>query len=305
MIAEGVYPSNTEQGYFVRRLLRRSVRYADTLAIPHGRFKDLATSVIETYEGHYPNLKEHGEQILNAILTEEEQFRKTLQRGLHEFEKLAQEHISGDDAFILFTTYGFPYELTDELAREKGLTVNRNEFDVKMQKHQELSRKGAEQKFKGGLADHSDKVVQYHTVTHLLLAALRALLGEHVHQAGSNITAERLRFDFTHPDKVERETLDKIEDWVNNVIGTGGDVTIETMKKTDAEADSTIEGSFWDKYPDEVNVYVVAGHNGTIFSKELCGGPHVKKLEDIKGTFKITKEESSSRGVRRIKGVLE
>lgn len=174
-----------------------------------------------------------------------------------------------------------------------------------MKDHREKSRAGAEQKFKGGLADHSEKVVQYHTATHLMLAALRHFLGDHIHQAGSNITGERLRFDFTHPEKIEREMLDKIEDWVNASIKTGGVVTIDNMPKTTAEADPTIEGSFWDRYPDEVKVYTVTGNDGTIFSRELCGGPHVKQLQDINGIFKITKEESSSAGVRRIKAVLQ
>jgi alanyl-tRNA synthetase len=174
-----------------------------------------------------------------------------------------------------------------------------------MEEHKEKSRAGAEHKFKGGLADNSDKVVQYHTTTHLMLAALREILGDHVHQAGSNITGERLRFDFTHPEKVDRETLDKIEDWVNNAIKTGGEVTTETMPKDEAEKDPTVEGSFWERYPDEVKVYTIKGNNDMVFSRELCGGPHVKKIDDITGTFRIKKEESSSAGVRRIKAVLE
>jgi len=173
-----------------------------------------------------------------------------------------------------------------------------------MWEHREKSRAGAEHKFKGGLADHSEKVVQYHTATHLMLAALRSILGKHVHQAGSNITGERLRYDFTHPEKVEKETLEKVEAWVNNAIQTGGKVTIETMSKEAAEKDKTIEGSFWERYPADVKVYTVQGNDGTVFSKELCGGPHVSFLEDIKGTFKIQKEESSSAGVRRIKAIL-
>jgi len=182
--------------------------------------------------------------------------------------------------------------------------VDKVGFEKLMEEHREKSRAGAEHKFKGGLADNSEKVVQYHTATHLMLAALRHFLGDHVHQKGSNITGERLRFDFTHPEKVDRETLDKIEAWVNNAIQTGGEVTIETMAKDKAEADPTVEGSFWDRYPDEVKVYTVTGNNNTVFSRELCGGPHVEKLADIKGTFKIKKEESSSAGVRRIKAVL-
>lgn len=329
MIGDGILPGNSEQGYFVRRLLRRAVRYADMLEIPAGKFQNLAESVIGKYEEHYTNLAEHREAIKDAIAKEEAQFRKTLENGLKQFNKIelqvhvtkeelqraketgeklenleTRKAISGKNAFDLFTTYGFPIELTEEIAAEKGLVVDKTGFEKLMEEHREKSRAGAEQKFKGGLADQGEKTVQYHTTTHLMLAALRDILGDHVHQAGSNITGERLRYDFTHPEKVDRETLDKIEAWVNNAIQTGGQVTIETMSKDDAEKDPTIEGSFWDRYPDEVKVYVVTGNDGTVFSKELCGGPHVETLGDISGTFKIKKEESSSAGIRRIKAVL-
>src|SRR6056297_232800 len=328
MIGDGVLPSNAEQGYFVRRLLRRAVRFADTLGIPAGELAQLAESVITTYEAHYTNLTSSRADITAAIAAEEEQFRKTLKKGLEQFHKLQlQVHastkmedgkkvidqdsvhtvtaISGKNAFDLFTTYGFPIELTEEIAAERGLAVDRAGFTKLMDEHREKSRAGAAHKFKGGLADHSEKVVEYHTATHLMLAALRHFLGDHVHQAGSNITGDRLRFDFTHPEKVERDTLDQIEQWVNNAIATGGEVTIETMAKTAAEDDPTVEGSFWDRYPDEVKVYTITGTDRTVFSRELCGGPHVAKLEDIKGTFVIKKEESSSAGVRRIKAVLQ
>ncbi|MEZ4200139.1 MAG: alanine--tRNA ligase-related protein [Candidatus Paceibacterota bacterium] len=337
MVGDGVLPSNTEQGYFVRRLLRRSVRYADALELPTGSLGTLASSVIKTYQTHYTNLSDKQADIVHTINQEEEQFRKTLARGLREFEKRdvtiaaeplklklnpatkkllkeqfplkvkakkSFEGIGARRAFELFTTYGFPIELTIEEAAKHGKKVDIEGFERLMKEHKEKSRAGAEQKFKGGLADHSEKVVQYHSATHLMLAALRHFLGEHVHQAGSNITGERLRFDFTHPEKVERETLDKIEAWVNNAIKMGGVVTTETMPKNQAENDPTVEGSFWDRYPDEVKVYTMTGTDGTIFSRELCGGPHVEKLEDIIGTFKIKKEESSSAGVRRIKAVL-
>ncbi len=306
MIGDGVLPSNTEQGYFVRRLLRRAVRYADKLEVPAGELANLAESVIHTYETHYTGLSDKKDSIIAAIKTEEEQFRKTLEKGLREFEKITQKGgVSGEDAFVLFTTYGFPYELTEELASEKDLTIDKDTFDSKMEEHQAKSRAGAEQKFKGGLADHSDKVVQYHTATHLMLAGLRKYLGKDVHQAGSNITGERLRFDFTYPEKVDRETLDKVEEFVNDAIKTGGNVTIDMMPKIEAENDPTVEGSFWDRYPDEVKVYTMTGDDGTVFSRELCGGPHVEKLAELEGTFKIKKEESSSAGVRRIKAVLE
>ncbi len=328
MIGDGVLPSNSEQGYFVRRLLRRAVRYADTLGIGAGELAHFAESVIATYHAHYPNLRESETTIIDAIKQEEEQFRKTLEKGMKQFEKISlqihlhteevdgkkvldHEHaeavraISAQNAFDLFTTYGFPIELTEEIATEKGLVVDRAGFETLMEEHRAKSRAGAEQKFKGGLADHSEKVVQYHTCTHLMLAGLRKELGTHVHQAGSNITGERLRFDFTHSEKVERDILDKVEAFVNAAIKTGGVVSIEMLPKTAAQADETIEASFWDRYPDEVKVYTMTGTDGTVFSRELCGGPHVEKLEDIQGTFKITKEESSASGVRRIKAILE
>ncbi len=327
MIGDGVMPGNTEQGYFVRRLLRRAVRFADVLEIPAGEFKNLAESVIVKYKDHYTNLATKQAEITDAIEKEETQFRKTLENGLKQFNKISlQVHvqtkevdgkkvidqesattkkaISAQNAFDLFTTFGFPIELTEEIATEKELVVDRGGFEKLMEEHKEKSRAGAEQKFKGGLADHSDIAVQYHTATHLLLAALREILGTHVHQAGSNITGERLRFDFTHGEKVEGETLERIEAWVNNAIATKGKVTIETMAKDKAENDKTIEGSFWERYPDEVKVYTIGGEDN-IISRELCGGPHVKQLSDITGTFKIKKESSSSAGVRRIKAVLD
>jgi alanyl-tRNA synthetase len=314
MIADGVLPGNTEQGYFVRRLLRRAVRFADVLGIPAGELKNLAHSVIDTYKGHYTSLGDSHEAIMDSIAGEEAQFRITLARGLKEFEKTdasanlgtgASFHgIGAERAFQLFTTYGFPVELTTELAKEQGKEVDIDGFNKLMSEHKEKSRAGAEQKFKGGLADQSETVVQYHTATHLMLAGLRKFLGDHVHQAGSNITGERLRFDFTHSEKVERETLDQIEEFVNNIIQHGGEVTIDIMSKDDAESDPTVEGSFWDRYPDEVKVYTMKLADGTVVSRELCGGPHVEKLTEIKGAFKIKKEESSSAGVRRIKAVL-
>ena len=305
MIGDSVLPGNTEQGYFVRRLLRRAVRYADILGIPAGTFASLAESVISSYEGHYTYLTDKRDEIKNVINAEEELFHKTLEKGSREFTKLAAGGtVSGRDAFILFTTYGFPYELTEELAAEQGIIVDRKAFDAEMQEHQAASRAGAEQKFKGGLADSSEVVVRYHTATHLLLAALRHFLGDHVHQAGSNITGERMRFDFTHGEKVEPAQLEQIEAWVNEQIRNGGEVTTEIMTKSVAEADETVEGSFWDRYPDEVKVYTIKLADGTVVSRELCGGPHVATLTELTPTFKIKKEESSSAGVRRIKAVL-
>jgi len=304
MVGDGIHPGNTEQPYFVRRLIRRAMRYADILGIPPGELKHLAESVIETYKGHYTNLADKREEIIEAIGKEEEQFRKTLERGLKELEKIKESHIDGKTTAILFTTYGFPYELILEVAKETGKTVDEKGFQEEMQKHQELSRAGAEHKFKGGLADHSEKVVQYHTATHLLLAGLRKELGEHVHQAGSNITGERLRFDFTHGEKVSDDVLRKVEVFVNNIIAKGATVTTDIRNKEEAKKDPTIEASFWERYPDEVKVYTVQGPDGELFSRELCGGPHVQTTEGM-GTFKIQKEESVAAGIRRIKAVLE
>jgi len=329
LIGDGVTPSNTDQGYILRRLLRRSVRHADSIGLPAGNLKTLGKIVIRMYGDHYKNLEERKSIILDTIGTEEEKFRDTLENGLKQFNKVelqihlqskevegkkiidtkkepeTRRAINAQNAFNLFTTYGFPIELTEEIATEKGLVVDKKGFQKLMEEHRKISRAGAEQKFKGGLADHSEKVVQYHTATHLLLAGLRKELGKDVHQAGSNITGERLRFDFTHSEKVERGTLDKIEEFVNNVILSHANVTIEVVDKHVAREDATIEGSFWEKYPEKVNVYTITGPDGTVYSRELCGGPHVDNTVEIKGTFKITKEESSSAGVRRIKAILE
>lgn len=306
LISDGVHPGNSDQDYFVRRLLRRAVRFADQLSIPEGKFAELAESVIDTYKEHYPILAAKRQEIIDSISKEETQFRKTIETGLREVLKLAKDgKLSGEDVFILFTTYGFPLELTEEVARENDIEIDSHGFAEKMKQHKDLSRAGAEQKFKGGLADHSEKVLQYHTATHLMLAGLQAEISPNIHQAGSNITGERLRFDFTHSDKIEREALDRVEEFVNKAIKTGGEVTIDMLSKSKAQEDKSIEASFWDRYPDEVKVYTIKGSDGMIFSRELCGGPHVEKLSDIKGTFKITKEESSSAGIRRIKAVLE
>ncbi len=329
MIGDDVYPSNTDQGYFVRRLLRRAVRYADKLQMPAGSFAELASSVITTYNGHYPYLQEKAAMIRYTIAEEEQQFRKTLEAGLKQFNKIslqihltskevdghkvidksvapvAKQAISAQNAFDLYTTYGFPIELTEEIATEKGLIVERAGFETLMEEHKTTSRAGAEQKFKGGLADSSELVIKLHTATHLMLAGLQKVLGSHIHQAGSNITGERLRYDFTHGEKIADSDLRTVEVYVNHALKVGGEVTIETMPRSTAEKDPTIEASFWDRYPDEVKVYTMTGRDGVIYSRELCGGPHVAKLEDITGTFKIIKEESSSAGIRRIKAILE
>lgn len=315
LISDGVSPDSADQGYFVRRLLRRAVRFADTLGIKAGVLAELASSVIDIYSTQYPSLDENRSEILVAVSNEEDQFRKTMEAGLKKFNKIvsslltdessdSKKIITGHNAFELYSTYGFPIELTEELAQERNLTVAKMEFTTLMEEHRAKSRLGADQKFKGGLADNSAKVIEYHTTTHLMLAALRTILGNHVHQAGSNITGERLRYDFTHPEKLSDEQIKEVEKMVNTAISNGGKVTIEIMPKSIAEKDTTIEASFWDRYPDEVKVYTMRNHEGEILSRELCGGPHVNNLEEISGTFKITKEESSSSGVRRIKAIL-
>jgi len=304
MIADGVRPSNTEQGYFLRRLLRRMIVHADRLGLPEGAIIELPEKVSFHYKEAHPIVDLSLPDIKTIFREEEERFRVTLKKGLKEFEKIAVKNISGEDAFKLFSTYGFPLEVTEELAEEKGISVDRATFQEHMQKHQDQSRAGAEQKFKGGLADSSEKTTMLHTATHLMLASLRKHLGEHVHQAGSNITTERTRFDFTHPEKVQRDILDSVEAYVNDAISKKCDVIIEQIPKEEAQQQG-VEGSFWERYPDVVNVYSVKCDDGTVYSQELCGGPHVKNTGDIVGTFKIKKEEASSAGVRRVKAVLE
>jgi len=304
LVGDDVMPSNTDQGYVLRRILRRAIRYADIIGIPAGALSSLTAAVIETYEPSYPEFSGKKELIIREIAKEENKFRETLSRGMKEFEKKRMAgSISGADAFDLFSTYGFPLEMTKELAAEYGVSIDARAFKEEFRKHQDLSRTASAGKFKGGLADHSEKVTMLHTSTHLMLAGLRKYLGEHVHQAGSNITEERTRFDFTHPEKVSRDILDDVESYVNEAIAMRCVVAMEQIPKEDAKAQG-VEGSFWEKYPETVNVYAVKNDKGTTYSAELCGGPHVANTGDIKGTFRIIKEEASSAGVRRIKAIL-
>lgn len=297
MIADGVIPSNTEQGYILRRLLRRAVRHADKLGMKHGSLFWLAETVVEKYKNVYSNLEEKKEEIKKEIDKEEQNFRKTLVQGMKEFEK-------GVDAFTLFTSYGFPLELTLELAKEKGVEVDVKKFEEEMKKHQDLSRAGAEKKFKGGLGDTSEKSLQYHTATHLLHKALRMVLGDTVMQKGSNITPERLRFDFTYGAKMTDEQKKKVEEIVNEQIQKALPVEVVSLPKEEAEKTGALH-FFGDKYGDVVTVYYIGENLENAFSKEFCGGPHVKNTSDLKGIFKIQKEEAVSAGVRRIKAVLE
>lgn len=303
LIADHVYPGNTDRGYFVRRLIRRGVRYADLLGIKEGAFASVVRPIADMYRDQYPEVAARAVEIEKAVTEEESRFRATLARGLKEFERLATTNISGADAFILFSTYGFPFELTREIAAERGVSIDENAFREEMKKHQDVSRAGSEQKFKGGLADHSEKTTRLHTATHLMLAGLRKYLGDGVHQAGSNITEERARFDFTYPEKVSREILDKVEAFVNEAIGAGAPVETEILDKEVAKRQG-VEGSFWEKYPEKVTVYRVKSADGTVYSEELCGGPHVSNTSGM-GRFRIVKEETSSSGVRRVKAVLE
>lgn len=316
MIADGVTPKNIDQGYILRRLIRRAIREAYKMGYEDAFATEIASIYIEQFSPIYESVKNNAEKIKNELSIEETKFSKTLKDGVREFDKIVNgfqiafersgkkvTQISWGKAFTLFDTYGFPIEMTLELAKESGLTVDMEGFDIAFQKHQELSRTSAAGKFKWGLADDGVETVALHSTCHLMLAGLRKVLGEGVHQAGSNITAERLRFDFTHPEKMTPEQISAVEDYVNEAISSGLTVTMTNMDK--AEAQSTgVEWAFWEKYPDIVKVYTMVGENGTAYSRELCGGPHVENSKEM-GKFKITKEESSSAGVRRIKAVLQ
>ncbi|MEK7593601.1 MAG: alanine--tRNA ligase [Patescibacteria group bacterium] len=304
MMGDGVTPSNADRGYILRRLIRRAAVKSGGKLTPES-VALLVSAVAETYHNVYDNIEINLEKIIENINREINKFSDSLIKGMKEFSKISLGgHVSGVQASTLFTTFGFPIETIIELAKERGITVDERGFREEIKKHQELSRAGAEQKFRGGLADTSEKTVMLHTSTHLMLAGLRKYLGEHVHQAGSNITTERTRFDFTHPEKVPREILDKVEMYVNEAIGKGCAVSIEQIPKEEAQKRG-VEGSFWEKYPDVVNVYMVKAPDGAVYSQELCGGPHVENTRNILGRFKIMKEEASSAGVRRIKAVLE
>ena len=301
---KGVTPSNVGAGYVLRRLIRRAVRHGKKIGIEKAFLADLAESVIANFKGPYPELHENAEKIKNELTAEENKFNETLRKGEAEFEKLLPnlmknpaKIIPGRVAFRLYDTFGFPVELTEELASEYGMKVNREEFDEAFKKHQELSRAGSEQLFKGGLADNSETTTKYHTATHLLQQALTLVLGEHIAQKGSNITSERMRFDFAHFEPMTKEQIKKVEDIVNEQIKNDIPVTMEIMSLDDAKK-SGARALFGEKYESTVKVYTIGS-----FSKEVCGGPHVERTGSI-GTFKIQKEQSSSAGVRRIRAVI-
>lgn len=303
IISDGVVPSNTDQGYILRRLIRRSVFNTKNRKLEKIEIEKIVDAIVSVYGDIYENIKEKRDEIVLEIHKEAERFDKTLHSGIKEFEKISDKNISAKDAFILFSTYGFPIEMTIELADQKNISVDFDGFKIEMKKHQDLSRAGADQKFKGGLGGHGEMETKYHTATHLLHQALRDVLGEEVSQKGSNITAERLRFDFSYGSKMTDEQKKKVEEIVNQKIKEALPVNKVVMKKEDALKTGALH-FFGDKYGDEVNVYFIGDSLETAYSKEFCGGPHIENT-GILGKFKIIKEEGISTGVRRIKAVLE
>lgn len=304
IICDGGRPSNIDRGYVLRRLIRRMIRHMNKLEIDLSEISTLIDINVDNLKEMYPDLSKNKEKIRSVMLEEKDKFVKTLVHGEKEFSKEKQKaqeqgktQIDGEVVFRLYDTYGFPPEVTSELAKENGMTVDLEEFNRLFKKHQEKSRLGSEQKFKGGLADQNEKTIAYHTATHLLHQALKTILGDHVKQSGSNITEERLRFDFTHPQKMTKEEIKQVEDLVNEQIQKDLPVTCEEMTYDQAKESGAI-GLFTNKYGDKVKVYTIGN-----FSKEICGGPHVTHTGNM-GTFKIKKEESSSSGIRRIKAVL-
>lgn len=321
MAVDGVVPSNTAQGYVMRRLLRRAIRRGYELGIESNLTTEVAQVVIDEYKQTYPELQTNNQLIIEVLRTEENLFRKTLERGIHEFTKRTSEldfskrppvptgqrtELTGKLVFTLFDTYGFPAELSIEEAEKEGVKIQadwKEDFDKLMLQQKDRSRTATAGQFKGGLAEHSEATTKYHTATHLMYKALRNVLGDHVVQRGSNITNERLRFDFSHGDKMTPEQIAKVETMVNEVIQKDMPVAYKEMSKDDAFGVGAL-GAFGEKYPDTVKVYTVGNPDGDYYSKEICGGPHVKHTGLI-GKFKIVKEESSSAGVRRIKAVVE
>jgi len=301
----GVAPSNVGQGYILRRLIRRAVRHGHKLGIEGAFLGRLAPIVFDLYGAPYPEIIQNREFILKELAAEEAKFSETLAKGEREFEKMLPNLLKGKDriisgrtAFKLYDTYGYPLELTAELAAEHGFTVDEAGFKVAFEKHQEISRSGASQQFKGGLADHSERTTALHTATHLLHQALRMVLGDHVGQKGSNITVDRLRFDFTHPAAMTAEEIAKVEEIVNEQIKRDLPITCTTMSLKEAQEAGAI-ALFEGRYDEQVKVYSAGD-----FSKEVCGGPHVEHTGQL-GHFKIAKEQSSSAGVRRIRATLE
>jgi len=315
MISDWVVPSNVDQGYVLRRLMRRAIREAHKLGYKGMFLSNIANVIIDKLGLAYPHMIDKKQEILKEIEAEEKQFGETLEKGLKEFEKLIKgfeiafertgkkiDTIAGVKAFKLYDTYGFPLEMTVELAEEKWLKVDKEGFEKAFKEHQEKSRTASAGKFKWGLADSSEETTALHSATHLMLEWLNQVLGWGISQKGSNITPERLRFDFNFDRKVTREELDQVEEFVNNAIANGFSTSIEEMPK-DKAMEEGVRWAFWEKYPDVVKVYTMKGNDWTVYSRELCGWPHVEDSSKM-GKFKIKKEEASSRGVRRIKAVL-
>ena len=305
IIADGGRPSNIDRGYVLRKLIRRMARHLNKMQIDLSELSNLIELDIDILKELYPELEKNKDTIKQVIIEEKDKFMKTLSHGEKEFEKAInkakQENrdvIDGQTIFKLYETYGFPPEITADLAKEQGFKIDNSEFEKLFKEHQEKSRMGSEHKFKGGLAEQNEKTIAYHTATHLLHKALQMVLGDHATQKGSNITTERLRFDFSHPEKMTKEQLQQVEDIVNEQIQRDLPVTCEEMTLEEAKNAGAM-GLFESKYGDKVKVYTIGD-----FSKEICGGPHVKHTGEL-GHFKIKKEESSSAGVRRIKAVLE
>ncbi len=296
LIADGVFPSNLERGYILRRLIRRAVRFGRMINLKKLSIPKIAEEVIQKMKDEYPKLEEHREKIIETIANEEEKFQKTLEKGLKEVERY--EKIDGKTAFYLYETYGFPLEMSEEIAFEKGQKIDKKEFEKEFRKHQEISRSGANKKFAGGLATHSQEAIKLHTATHLLNASLRYVLGSHVLQKGSNITNSRLRFDFLNPKKLTPEELRKVEDLVNQKIRENLEVKMEIMRFEEARKKGAISVP-GESYPEKVKVYSIGD-----FSCEICGGPHVN-FTGVLGRFKIIKEEGAGAGIRRIYAVLE
>ena len=296
MIGDGVVPGNTGRNYVLRRLLRRVIRLSDILDMDkNNSFYLLVDEVVNKYKDFYKNLESNRDFIIKEIGNEETRFRQTLEQGLKEFEK-------GVDPFDLYQSYGFPIELTLELAKEKGIIINRDEFDKKLKEHQDLSRTSSIGMFKGGLANHSEKTVKLHTAHHLLLAGLQEIVNKNIKQKGSNITEERLRMDFICDHKLTDEEKQKVENWVNDRIKEHLNIIRREMPLAEAEKIGA-QMEFGAKYPEVVSVYLIEGKDGNFISKEFCGGPHIKNTNEL-GNFKIQKEEAVSSGVRRIKAVL-
>lgn len=304
IIADGILPTNSEQGYVLRRLIRGAIRHGKIIELPNKSLYQIAEPIFQIYDD-YEHLQKNKEKIIKELIKEEEKFLQTLEKGLKEFEKITKNNkdISGKNAFLLYQSYGFPIEMTQEIAKEKNLKVNISEFNDEQRKHQELSRTATKGRFSSGLADNSEQTTKLHTATHLLHSALRKVLGKEIQQKGSNINSERLRFDFVFNRKLSEQEIKKVESIINEKINNSLEVTKEEMSPKSAKEQGAL-GFFDKKYGDIVSVYTIKDpKTNEVFSKEICTGPHVKNISELK-LFKIIKEESSSAGIRRIKAVI-